>query len=307
MAVGSQWQTTLTNTWLSNFAAGTSANSNLLGVVNNQLKITGIKLEASSSCTPLTVNSFDDDLEEVLRYYWTSFNYQSVTAGIAIPIFAPSNGVWRADFVFPQRMCKAPTITPYSQDTQVSGLITNLSLGAEIIPPGTPPTIKAFPKGLDDQETCTIATTGTIGGNTGQTGSTSNSSDIITALTSTTGIAVGSPIAGVNIPAGAVIRRIQSGTAITISALCTGNGTNIALTIGTTDVTAIPDTSKLKPGMPVSGPGVQAGTTIATIVSGTEILLSLGATPGTAVALTFSQVNKGDFLAAFITADARLS
>lgn len=223
MALGSQWQTTQTNTWLGNFAAGTSGNSNLLGVAANTMRITGIKLEASSSVTPFSAYSFGDDLEAVLRYYWTSFSYQSSTAGVAVPIFAPSNGVWKADFVFPRRMCKVPTITPFSQATHATGLITNLSLATDIIPPGTPPTIAAAQKGLDDRQTCTIVITGcTIAGGVN-----------VTAMSSTANLVVGMPVAGSGVPAPTTIAAIVSGTAITLSQAAT-NATNVTLTFSQT-------------------------------------------------------------------------
>jgi hypothetical protein len=61
-------------------------------------------------------------------------------------------------------------------------------------------------------------------------------------------------------------------------------------------------------GMAIAGTGIPAGTTIASIVSGTAITLSAAATAsGTAVPLTVTLISKGDMMRAFITADARLS
>jgi hypothetical protein len=131
MAVGSQWQTTTPNSWHPVFAAGTSANSNLLTVANNQIKITGIKLEASSSVSYLSVPAFDADYNDCIRYYFTTFDYQSVTAGVGI-----QGAAWTANTaifttVFPRRMCKAPTVVPYGWTSHAAGNITNVSTGAD--------------------------------------------------------------------------------------------------------------------------------------------------------------------------------
>jgi hypothetical protein len=58
--------------------------------------------------------------------------------------------------------------------------------------------------------------------------------------------------------------------------------------------------------MPVSGTGIQLGTKIASVDSGSQVTLSLPAAQG-AISVTFSYAAKGDILSAFITADARLS
>lgn len=128
-AVGSQYQTTTPNQWVSGFFGGTSSNNTMLGSVNNQMYITGLKLEASASCTPLSVNSFDTDYTDCIRYYWTSFTYQSTTSGVALSWAAYIVNGCLFSYVFPRRMAKAPTVTFYSWTTPAAGFVTNISTG----------------------------------------------------------------------------------------------------------------------------------------------------------------------------------
>jgi hypothetical protein len=144
MATGTQWLTTQPNTWLASFAAGTSANSNLLGVVNNQMTITGIKLEASASCTPLTVRPFEADYHDCVRYYFTTFTYQSVTAGFPIAATAHLANAAVFNFQFARRMCKIPTVVPYGWTSNTAGKVTNVSTGVDY----TVATIGAVAKGV---------------------------------------------------------------------------------------------------------------------------------------------------------------
>jgi hypothetical protein len=243
MLVGTQWQTTIPtttpNTWKPAFLAGTSGNHNLLTVVNNQIKITGIKLEASPVTSFLSVPAFSTDLEECQRYYWTGYNYQSLTSGVPIRLAAPQTNAWIADFVFPRRMSKAPTVVPYGCVSNAAGQITNYSVSPVLDLPVA--TLAAQRKGIfDTQPVTALATTGT--------------------------------------------------------------------TNSTVNITAIPDTTKMRPGQPISGTGIPAGATIATIVSGTAITISAAATASaTGVALTIGLLNKGDTILSIITADARLT
>lgn len=158
MCVGTQWQTANRGSWQPAFLAGTSANINLLTVVNNQLKITGIKLEAASSCTPLTVNAFSVDYEEAIRYYFTSFNYQITNSGLTL--FGVSHV---AEFgflsgLFPRRMCKVPTVVPYSNATFAAGTVRNMSTSADL----TLATLPAYPKGFGGSITVVGAVVGNV-------------------------------------------------------------------------------------------------------------------------------------------------
>lgn len=130
MAVGAQYQTPTPNQWVAGFFAGTAANSNMLTVTNNQLKVTAIKLEASPSATYFTANSFEQDYHDCTRYYWTSFTYQSVATGTPISATAHVTNGQSWSFIFPRRMCKTPTVTPWSISSPASGNITNQSTGA---------------------------------------------------------------------------------------------------------------------------------------------------------------------------------
>ena len=59
-----------------------------------------------------------------------------------------------------------------------------------------------------------------------QNGTTTNASNVITGLTSTRQLSVGTPISGAGIPSGATVASITSASAITISANATVTGTN---------------------------------------------------------------------------------
>lgn len=132
LALGAQWQTANPNKWNSGFFGGTAQNNSLLGVVNNQMKITGVKLEAAPACSYLSVLPFGSDYDEVLRYYFTTFNYQSVTAGVGLIANsqATNTQIWQQNF--PRRMCKTPVVTPYGWSSHTAGNITNISTSTDV-------------------------------------------------------------------------------------------------------------------------------------------------------------------------------
>jgi hypothetical protein len=132
MGVGTQWRTANTASWQPAFLAGTSSNINMLTVINNQLKITGLKLEANPSVSYLSVNPFSVDYEEVIRYYWTSFNYQSVTAGMPVLGTSQTNGNFLLSLTFPRRMALVPTVTPYGYTSHAAGNITDINSATDI-------------------------------------------------------------------------------------------------------------------------------------------------------------------------------
>jgi hypothetical protein len=130
MACGSQWTTTNVNQWNSGrFMAGTGQ-SNMASVTNNQMKITAVRLEASAQCSYAVVNSFDTDLWECIRYYYTGFNYQGIGVNAGIPILATAHTTNTVvlSLTFPRRMAKTPTVVPWSYlPTPVVGNIQNIS------------------------------------------------------------------------------------------------------------------------------------------------------------------------------------
>lgn len=144
MGIGAQFQTSTPNQWVGGFFAGTSANINMLSVLNNTLAITAIKLEASSSCTYFTANSFETDLHDAIRYYWTSFTYQSVTGGVGIPATAHAANAVIFNFIFPRRMAKVPTVVPYGWTSFTAGKVTNVSTAIDY----TVATLGATQKGI---------------------------------------------------------------------------------------------------------------------------------------------------------------
>jgi hypothetical protein len=158
MATGTQWQATTAqlNKWNQAFFAGSAQNSNLCTVVNNQIYITGIKLEAATVATFLTVPSFDADFWECLRYYYTTFNYQSVTTGVPIQATAYLAASTLFNHMFPRRMAKAPTVVPYGWTSHAAGNVTNISTNTDI----ATATLTAYQKGIAAVVTATGATAG---------------------------------------------------------------------------------------------------------------------------------------------------
>ena len=222
LVVGTQWQTATPNSWVPVFAAGTSQNINLLTVANNQLKITGIKLEGSSSVTYLSCPVWDNDYWEAIRYYWTGFGYSSQTP--SIPTFGQCalDGRWIIGQLFAHRMCKAPNVVPYSYATPANaGFISDLSTGFEI----PKATLAAMPKGMEDGATLTAISV---------TGNTTSASAVVSAVSSTANLKALMPISGAGIPFGTVIRSVDSGTQITLSQNATATATAVALTVNQT-------------------------------------------------------------------------
>jgi hypothetical protein len=131
MCVGTQWQTSTFNTWQSAFFAGSSGNTNLLTVLNNQMSITGIKLEAAAAASYLQVPSFQNDFEEMQRYFYTTFNYQSLTAGWPFTGTAYAANSVSICAGFPRRMCKVPNVVPYGWASHAAGNVTNISTNVD--------------------------------------------------------------------------------------------------------------------------------------------------------------------------------
>jgi len=133
MACGSQWQTANTGKWNGGlFMAGTSQ-SNMCSVTGNQMKITGMRLEASPQAGFATVNSFEADLHDAIRYYWTSYNYQSATVGVwALNLIAQIAGSAAGSMLFPRRMAKVPTVTLYSVVSNTAARLYNATTGVDV-------------------------------------------------------------------------------------------------------------------------------------------------------------------------------
>lgn len=295
MVVGTQWQTANPNHWVAQFVAGTSGNINLLTVANNQLKITGIKLEASSSVSYLSCPTFDSDYWDAIRYYFTTFD---IGNPVVTPILghAPIDGEWMFSQLWPHRMCRAPVCIPFSYASGQAGFFADLSLGIDILKA----TMVGTPKGLDDSGFPSLTPTGniglietgTIGGITGLVGTLTAGSAVITLTTgNTNSLTPGMPVTGTGIPAGAKVFFLNSTTVFTITAAVPAAGTGVALTFGTIHITALASTTGLSVGAPVSGTGIPAGATIAAIVSGTAVDLSVPATPGTSISLNLGSIH----------------
>jgi Ca2+-binding RTX toxin-like protein len=104
-------------------------------------------------------------------------------------------------------------------------------------------------------------------------GVTTKGSPYITNASSSATLAIGETVTGTGIPANTIITQIVSGVGgeqtieLSNNATATSTG-SVLLTIS----------SHLTVGLPVSGPGIPAGTTIASVISGTSITLSSNAT-----------------------------
>jgi hypothetical protein len=132
MCVGTQYQTSSLGSWQSAFYAGSPQNINMLTVLNNRMSITGIKFEASSAASFLQVPSFETDFNEVLRYYYTTFTYQSTGAGVSVMGVAHVAANAIISSLFPRRMCKVPTVVPYSSTTFASANVRNSTTAADV-------------------------------------------------------------------------------------------------------------------------------------------------------------------------------
>lgn len=281
MGVGSQYQTATPNQWVGGFFAGTAQNSgNFLAVVNNQLKVTGIKLEAAATTSYCAVKSFEADYEDCIRYYWTSFNYQSTSAGIALRGTAPNNNVMSIAQIFPKRMCAVPAVIPYSYINQSKGYVTDASISLDILLAN----LIATKKGIDYQAANASLI---IDGNT-------HTSTTIDNLTTTAGLIVGMPVSGSGVVASTTIATIGPGNSITITNATTSSLVNTPLsfglgalvingnTHGTKTVDGLASTAALGVGMGVSaGPDINltgntyANTTIDGLASTTGLVVGM--------------------------------
>jgi hypothetical protein len=158
MCVGTQWQTSSLGSWQSALYAGSPQNINMLTVLNNRMSITGIKFEASPAASFLQVPSFETDFNEVLRYYYTTFTYQSTGAGVAIMGVAHVAAAAIISSLFPRRMCKVPTVVPYSSSTFASGNVRNSTTAADV----AVATLPATAKGVFGGPTVTGAVAGNV-------------------------------------------------------------------------------------------------------------------------------------------------
>jgi fibronectin-binding autotransporter adhesin len=103
-----------------------------------------------------------------------------------------------------------------------------------------------------------------------------NATVTLTGGGTTTGFFVGMPVSGTGIPAGAIVTSINAnGTQFNISANASANGTGVAVTANTGSTAASTNTTAgMYVGMPVSGPGIPANATVASILSPTSFTIN---------------------------------
>src|SRR5215469_678873 len=287
LGCGTQWQTANTASWQSAFLAGTSSNTNLLATVGNLIAVSAIKLEASATCTPITVSSFGDDYESVLRYFFTNFTYQTLNAGVPIQLRAPSAGTWQASLLFPRRMCKAPTVTPYGSTSFAKGYITNVSKGGAV--DIAVATILAKQKGIFDTEAATPPSgSPTASGTVTAITFTANTTNLQSTITNVTPaeaeyLLPGATVSGTGIQAGSTVLSYNSALqTLYISLPATATGTNVSLTFSSPIIASMSTLVGIAIGQPISGTGAPSGTTVQAILSSNSILASNPITPGTA-------------------------
>ncbi|HVB67994.1 MAG TPA: hypothetical protein VNE67_09085 [Acetobacteraceae bacterium] len=137
----------------------------------------------------------------------------------------------------------------------------------------------------------------------GAAGATSGATVIPTA--STTGVAVGQQAVGTNIAPGSTVLSFVANTSVTLSIPTTGAiaaaatislyaASSVAIVVGAAGVgsggTSVPtaSTSGVANGMLVTGPGIAAGTTVASFVANTSITLSAATTGAISAAATLN-------------------
>jgi len=314
MAIGSQYKTANLNQWNSGFFGGAATNTNMVTVTNNQMKITAMRLEASPQSSYAVINPIEDDFHDCIRYYWTSFNYRSTSAGTPVQGVSHASGGWLFDFLFPRRMCNTPVVTPYSLLNQAGGNITNITANQDIAVAH----LNATQKG--------IYMTGTVA-RIQPTGNTLDDFPAITGLSSVSGLVagmlingpgiyangtvissiggtatkgqriVGRPIGGYPVIMGVTTTGLVAGMSVSgygvsanISSL--GGSSSIVLTGMLTSaspyVTGLASTDGLVAGMTVTGSGIPASTTIISISSPTTVQLNNNATATGASLLTIA-------------------
>ena len=131
------------------------------------------------------------------------------------------------------------------------------------------------------------------------TGTVVGGTPTVTNLSTTSGLREGMGVSGDGIPFGTTILSMNGPTGVTLSAnvdsvitssfafgtaALASNGTTI---IGSPLITAVSSTATLLVGMPVTGPGIPANATIASIIDTTSLTLSANATAAGTAALTF--------------------
>jgi hypothetical protein len=133
MALGATYKTALTGAWQANFFAGTNANTNMVAGVTNQMTLTGFKFEAAAAPTFFQCPAFQTEFEEMQRYYYTNFVYQSLTTGVYLQGVASATNTGGFNWPFPRRMCKPPSVTFYNMSTPATAnSVYDMSTGASI-------------------------------------------------------------------------------------------------------------------------------------------------------------------------------
>ena len=126
-----------------------------------------------------------------------------------------------------------------------------------------------------------------------KTGTTTSASPNVTALSSTSDLAVGMTITGTGVPAGAIVSTITGANTLTMSQNATTSTTSSLIfspNPSTKTVTAVSPASMASTfrNMTISGVGIQQDTIVAEVLSTSSIRISQNATSSGSQTLTFS-------------------
>ena len=293
-------------------STNTPANSNVVVVsstagLSNGLPVVGTGIPAGAVITLINGNNVTISANATATNTGTSIKYGGATiaainSDTQVTLTNGSTISATQDLSFGQITAKSGAIsstTINSSNTVTVASTAGLTPGQAISGPNIP--VGAVIATIIDGTRFTMSLTATGNGTNSLTYADPTSllkTGLLTSITtssarlvvpSTIGLTLGQTVSGAGIPAGSVIIRIVDGHSIDISNPVTSTGTNsitfssptvlgatlaATTTSGSTTVTFASSVAGLAVGQKVTGPGIPVGTTIAAILSGTQIVLS---------------------------------
>lgn len=161
------------------------------------------------------------------------------------------------------------SLTGVANNQPVTG--TNIAAGTYV--QSFDPTAKTITLSVAPTGSSTVAPTGYV----------TSGSTVVTRVSSVSGIAVGQPITGSNIPAGTTVAAVSSSAAtITMSAAATATNTTKVtgvLTAGSPQITSLSSTTGLAAGQAISGTGIPSNAFIGSITGSTLTLADSSGQP----------------------------
>lgn len=125
---------TVPTAWEPSVSADRNAGSNvnLAATIGNYFQITGVQLEVGDTATPFEHRSYGQEMTLCQRYYERVGNWSSTSRYYAYPVYRTrSNSI---GFPTSYRVQKraSPTVTLYSDNLDATGVLTNISSGADV-------------------------------------------------------------------------------------------------------------------------------------------------------------------------------